>query len=113
MGSLVRPSTASGASHRVSEFAAMFDTVAEAAEGCDLVVATGFAYFASRSVAEKLDIPYVYVTFCPFLPTTETLSVALKTALTPETRRRATAVAAMIRTDGAAVAAKLLLDRSC
>jgi vancomycin aglycone glucosyltransferase len=67
MGSLVRPSTASGASQRVSEFAAMFDTVAEAAEGCDLVVATGFAYFASRSVAEKLGIPYMYVTFCPFL----------------------------------------------
>ena len=46
-------------------------------------------------------------------PTTESLSVALKTALTPETRARATAVAATIRTDGAAVAAKLLLDRSC
>ena len=67
MGSMVRPSTASGTSERVSEFAAMFDTVAEAAEGCDLVLATGFAYFASRSVAEKLGIPYVYVTFCPFL----------------------------------------------
>ena len=67
MGSMVRPSTASGTSQRVSEFAAMFDTVAEAAEGCDLVLATGFAYFATRSVAEKLGIPYVYVTFCPFL----------------------------------------------
>ncbi|WP_336053314.1 glycosyltransferase [Streptomyces sp. CA2R101] len=43
-------------------------------------------------------------------PTTESLSAALKTALTPETRVRATAVAATIRTDGAAVAAKLLLD---
>ncbi|MEU0572277.1 glycosyltransferase [Nonomuraea sp. NPDC005983] len=43
-------------------------------------------------------------------PTTESLSVALKTALTPETRARATAVAGAIRTDGAAVAAKLLLD---
>ncbi|WP_328994160.1 glycosyltransferase [Kribbella sp. NBC_01245] len=46
-------------------------------------------------------------------PTFESLSVALKTALTPETRTRATAVAATIRTDGAAVAAKLLLDWSC
>jgi vancomycin aglycone glucosyltransferase len=43
-------------------------------------------------------------------PTFESLSVALKTALTPETRARATAVAATIRTDGATVAAKLLLD---
>ena len=45
-------------------------------------------------------------------PTTESLSAALGTALTPETRARATAVAGTIRTDGATVAAKLLLDRS-
>jgi vancomycin aglycone glucosyltransferase len=43
-------------------------------------------------------------------PTFESLSAALETALTPETRTRATAVAATIRTDGATVAAKLLLD---
>jgi vancomycin aglycone glucosyltransferase len=43
-------------------------------------------------------------------PTTESLSAALRTALTPETRARATAVAGAIRTDGATVAAKLLLD---
>jgi vancomycin aglycone glucosyltransferase len=43
-------------------------------------------------------------------PTFESLSVALKTALTPETRARAAAVAATIRTDGATVAAKLLID---
>jgi vancomycin aglycone glucosyltransferase len=43
-------------------------------------------------------------------PTTEALSAALRTALTPETRARATAVAGAIRTDGATVAAKLLLD---
>jgi vancomycin aglycone glucosyltransferase len=43
-------------------------------------------------------------------PTTESLSAALRTALTPETRARATAVAGMIRTDGATVAARLLFD---
>ena len=43
-------------------------------------------------------------------PTTESLSAALSTALTPETRARATAVAGRIRTDGATVAATLLLD---
>jgi vancomycin aglycone glucosyltransferase len=43
-------------------------------------------------------------------PTTESLSAALRIALAPETRARATAVAGMIRTDGATVAAKLLLD---
>jgi vancomycin aglycone glucosyltransferase len=45
-------------------------------------------------------------------PTFESLSAALKTALTPETHARATAVAGTIGTDGATVAAKLLLDRS-
>jgi vancomycin aglycone glucosyltransferase len=43
-------------------------------------------------------------------PTFESLSAALKTVLTPETCARATAVAATTRTDGATVAAKLLLD---
>ncbi|WP_084259451.1 glycosyltransferase [Microtetraspora malaysiensis] len=43
-------------------------------------------------------------------PTVESLSAALKAALTPETRARAAAVAGTIRADGATVAAKLLLD---
>ena len=44
-------------------------------------------------------------------PTTESLSAPLRTALSPETRARATAVAGTIRTDGATVAATLLLDQ--
>lgn len=43
-------------------------------------------------------------------PSIESLSDALTTALAAESRARAKAVAGMIRTDGAAVAAKLLLD---
>jgi vancomycin aglycone glucosyltransferase len=43
-------------------------------------------------------------------PTFESLSAALRTALTPETRARANAIAGAIRTDGATVAAKRLLD---
>ena len=43
-------------------------------------------------------------------PTFESLSAALRTTLTPETRARAAAVAGTIRTDGATVAATLLLD---
>ena len=46
-------------------------------------------------------------------PTFASLSAALRTALTPETRARATAVAGTIRTDGATVAAKLLLEMGC
>jgi vancomycin aglycone glucosyltransferase len=44
------------------------------------------------------------------IPTIESLSTALTTALAPETHARASAVAGAIRTDGAAVAATLLLD---
>ncbi len=43
-------------------------------------------------------------------PTFDSLSAALGTALTPEIQARAKAVAGMIRTDGAAVAAKRLLE---
>ncbi|NBM16183.1 glycosyltransferase [Streptomyces sp. GC420] len=43
-------------------------------------------------------------------PTAESLSAALGTALSPETRARARAVAGTIRTDGTTVAAELLLD---
>ena len=44
------------------------------------------------------------------VPTVESLSAALEIALAPETRSRATAVASLMRTDGAAVAAQLLID---
>jgi vancomycin aglycone glucosyltransferase len=44
-------------------------------------------------------------------PTTESLSAALGTALSSETRAQASALAGKIRTDGAAVAARLLLDK--
>lgn len=44
------------------------------------------------------------------VPTAESLAAALRAALAPEIRARATAVAGTIRTDGATVAAKLLLD---
>jgi vancomycin aglycone glucosyltransferase len=44
------------------------------------------------------------------VPTTESLSSALRTAFTPQTRARATAVAGTIRTDGATAAATRLLD---
>ncbi|MFJ5307018.1 glycosyltransferase [Streptomyces sp. NPDC088350] len=42
--------------------------------------------------------------------TAESLSIAFKTALAPETRERAKALGAELRTDGAAVAASLLCD---
>jgi vancomycin aglycone glucosyltransferase len=44
------------------------------------------------------------------IPTAESLSVAFRTALAPETRAWAQALGPRIRTDGASVAANLLLD---
>jgi vancomycin aglycone glucosyltransferase len=67
MGSMAPPASSGEASRRVSELAAQFGAIAAAAEGCDVLLATGLAHFAARSVAEKLGIPYVYATFCPFL----------------------------------------------
>lgn len=51
--------------------AAQFDTLADAADGCDVLVATGLLPPAAgaRSVAEHLDIRYIYAAYCPiFLP---------------------------------------------
>lgn len=47
--------------------AGQFDAVAAAADGCDLLVSTGFPPVAAgaRSVAERLGIPYVYVSYQP------------------------------------------------
>jgi vancomycin aglycone glucosyltransferase len=62
-------------------------------------------YWAGRVAALRIGAAHDGST-----PTAESLSNALTTALTPETRARATDVAAKIRTDGAMVAARLLLD---
>jgi UDP:flavonoid glycosyltransferase YjiC (YdhE family) len=72
-----------------------------------VVIAHGMdqPYFAER-VAEL----GVGVTHDGPTPTFESLSGALVTALTPETRARATTVAGTIGTDGATVAAELLFD---
>ena len=61
-----RPSAAEERTRRVAEFiAAQYDTVAVAAQGCDVLLATGMSHFVARSVAEKVAIPHRYATFCP------------------------------------------------
>ncbi|UWE10162.1 glycosyltransferase [Actinacidiphila bryophytorum] len=64
---LSEPSQESQAAQRAAELAAQYDTVVAAAEGCDVLLATGLAHFSSRSAAEKLGIPYVYATFSPLI----------------------------------------------
>jgi vancomycin aglycone glucosyltransferase len=62
-------------------------------------------YWATRAAALGIGVAHEGST-----PTVETLADALTAALTSETRARASVVANTIRTDGATVAAKLLLD---
>ncbi|WP_169952923.1 glycosyltransferase [Microbispora sp. H11081] len=45
--------------------AVQFATIPAAAEGCDLIVGGGALSIAARSVAERMGIGYVYVSYCP------------------------------------------------
>jgi UDP:flavonoid glycosyltransferase YjiC (YdhE family) len=82
-------------------YAAQFETLAAAAEGC----IADQPYWAGRVAGLGIGAAHNGP-----VPTTESLSAALRTALTPQTRARAAAVAGTTRADGAAVAATLLLD---
>lgn len=82
-------------------------TTATWAGAPQVVVAQGGdqPYFAGRVVGLGIGAEHEGPT-----PTTESLSAALKVALAPEVRERAAAVAGAFRTDGAAVAAELLVE---
>jgi vancomycin aglycone glucosyltransferase len=68
--SWARPSTAEERTRRVSEFIdAQYDTVAAAARGCDVLLATAMSHFVGRSVAETVDIAHRSATFCPVVLT--------------------------------------------
>lgn len=61
-----RPPTAEEGQQRVADFiAAQYDTLADAAAGSDVLVATAMSQFVGPSVAEELGIPYRSVLFCP------------------------------------------------
>lgn len=66
------PSTAEERVVSVDDFvaeyiAATYETVAVAAEGCDVLVASGMLHFVARSVAEKVAIPHRFAVFSPTL----------------------------------------------
>ncbi|HZW03628.1 MAG TPA: glycosyltransferase, partial [Anaerolineaceae bacterium] len=42
-----------------------FRVIAEAARGCELIVAAGALQLAARSIAEAQGIPYVFAAYCP------------------------------------------------
>jgi vancomycin aglycone glucosyltransferase len=83
-------------------------TATAARAGAPQVVVPPWAdqpYWASRVADLGIGVAYDVRA-----PTTGSLSAALRTALTPGTRARAAAVAGAIRTDGATMAATLLVD---
>jgi vancomycin aglycone glucosyltransferase len=47
--------------------ATQFETVAVAAQGCDIIVAATALQFAARSVAEKMGIPYIFAAYAPIV----------------------------------------------
>ncbi|MEU9705026.1 glycosyltransferase [Streptomyces sp. NPDC047981] len=60
------PHAPGGVPQRAAELVAEhFSTIARAAEGCDVLLATGAMPTGCRSVAEMLGIPYVYAAFQP------------------------------------------------
>jgi vancomycin aglycone glucosyltransferase len=67
-----KPPSREDVARRIDELlAAWFDRVATVAEDCDVVVTSGLvpAVAGARSVAEKLGIPSVHVSYCPiFIP---------------------------------------------
>ncbi|MEO6528417.1 MAG: glycosyltransferase [Gemmatimonadaceae bacterium] len=69
--------------------ATQFETVAAAADGCDIIVGATALQIAARSVAETLGIPYVFVAFCPtVLPSPHHAPIqlgAIGDSLAPET----------------------------
>lgn len=47
--------------------AMQFETITEAAQGCDVIVAATALQIAARSVAEKIGIPYVFTAYSPMV----------------------------------------------
>lgn len=45
--------------------AMQFETIAAAAEGCDIIVGATALQIAARSIAETMGIPYVFAAYCP------------------------------------------------
>ena len=47
--------------------ATQFETIATAAQGCDIIVAATALQIAARSVTESIGIPYVFTAYCPIV----------------------------------------------
>lgn len=47
--------------------ATQFETIAAAAQGCDVIMGATALQIAAPSIAEKMGIPYVFVAYCPIV----------------------------------------------
>lgn len=47
--------------------ATQFETIAAAAQGCDVIVGATALQIAAPSIAERMGIPYVFVAYCPIV----------------------------------------------
>ncbi|HVM72355.1 MAG TPA: glycosyltransferase [Anaerolineales bacterium] len=45
--------------------ATQFETISEAAQGCDVIVGASALQIAAPSIAEKMNIPYYFAAYCP------------------------------------------------
>ena len=45
--------------------ATQFQTIAQAAQGCDIIVGATALQIAAPSIAEKMGLPYVFASYCP------------------------------------------------
>lgn len=61
----MRPTKAQRQQLAVGTIREQFRVLSDAARGCDLLVGGGALQLALRSIAESLDTPYVYVSYCP------------------------------------------------
>jgi vancomycin aglycone glucosyltransferase len=60
--------------------ATQFETIAAAAQGCDVILATTALQIAAGSVAERMGIPYVFAAYCPtVLPSRHHAPIPLRT----------------------------------
>gem|GEM_PF-1027388 len=61
--------------------ATQFETITEAARGCDLIVGATALQIAAPSVAERMGVPYVFAAYCPaVLPSPHHPPIPLGTA---------------------------------
>ena len=51
----------------VDTVATQFETIAAAAQGCDVIVGATALQIAAPSIAEQMGIPYVFVAYCPMV----------------------------------------------